>query len=69
MAKTFTFDMVHLLVAFVVAYLLTGSGVLGGIVALIVPMANTLANYFHEKAGSWWRNRPAGVRNRQPATL
>lgn len=50
MKKTASFALVHFCVAFSVTYLLTGSWVLGGMVALIEPAANTVAYFFHEKA-------------------
>jgi uncharacterized membrane protein len=50
MLKTFTFAIVHFFVAFTVAYLLTGSLITGGLIALIEPACNTVAYYFHEKA-------------------
>lgn len=49
MKKTFTFAVVHFFVAFTVTYLITGSFVLGGLVALIEPAVNTVAYFFHEK--------------------
>jgi len=36
-------------VAFTVAYLMTGSLVIGGAIALVEPMINTIAYFFHEK--------------------
>lgn len=50
MIKTMTFACVHFSVAFTVTYLLTGSWVLGGLIALVEPMVNTVAYFFHEKA-------------------
>ena len=50
MKKTLTFAVVHFSVAFGVAYLLTGSIGISGAVALVEPMVNTVAFYFHEKA-------------------
>lgn len=50
MKKTFTFAIVHFFVAFTVTWLITGSFVLGGLVALIEPAVNTVAYFFHEKA-------------------
>ena len=50
MKKTVTFAIMHFTVAFSVAYLLTGSLVVGGAVALIEPAINTVAFYFHELA-------------------
>jgi uncharacterized membrane protein len=60
--KTFTFACVHFSVAFLVGYLITGSVVVGGVMALVEPMCNTVAYHFHEKA---WarvaRNRHSGM--------
>jgi len=49
MLKTTTFAIMHFSIAFGVAYLLTGSIVIGGAVALVEPAVNTVAFYFHEK--------------------
>ena len=53
MTKTISFAVVHFTVAFSVAYLLTGSLAVGGLVALVEPLCNTVAYYFHEKAWAW----------------
>ncbi|WP_334018417.1 DUF2061 domain-containing protein [Alteromonas sp. S015] len=53
MKKTITFAVMHFSVAFTVAYLLTGSLVVGGAVALVEPAINTVAFYFHEMV---WKN-------------
>ncbi|RUO29044.1 hypothetical protein CWE12_11380 [Aliidiomarina sedimenti] len=50
MNKTLTFAVVHFCVAFTVTWLLTGSFVLGGLIAMIEPAVNTVAYFFHEKA-------------------
>ena len=55
MIKTMTFAIVHFAVAFTVAWLLTGDVVIGGLVALVEPMVNTVAYFFHEKV--WDRVR------------
>jgi len=52
--KTATFALVHMTVAFTVVYLMTGSLVLGGAVALVEPACNTLAYFFHE---IFWERR------------
>lgn len=49
LAKTLSFSVVHFSIAFTVAYLLTGSVLTGGLIALIEPACNTVAFYFHEK--------------------
>ncbi|GGY01997.1 hypothetical protein GCM10007160_32440 [Litchfieldella qijiaojingensis] len=50
MIKTATFAVVHFSVAFSVTCLLTGSWVLGGLIAMLEPTVNTVAYFFHEKA-------------------
>ncbi|MBM7455128.1 putative membrane protein [Oceanisphaera litoralis] len=50
MPKTLTFALVHFTVAFSVAYLLSGDLLVGGLIALVEPMVNTVAYFFHEKA-------------------
>ncbi|WP_087505915.1 DUF2061 domain-containing protein [Neiella marina] len=47
--KTFTFAITHFSVAFTIAYLLTGSWVIGGTIALVEPAVNTVAYMIHEK--------------------
>ncbi|MCG9698165.1 DUF2061 domain-containing protein [Shewanella sp. Isolate11] len=49
MTKTLTFAILHFGVAFTITYLLTGSVVIGGAVALVEPAINTVVFYFHEK--------------------
>lgn len=53
MAKTISFAILHFTVAFTVGYLLTGSALVGGLLAVIEPACNTVVFYFHEKA---WKN-------------
>jgi uncharacterized membrane protein len=60
MIKTISFGIVHFTVAFAVVFVLTGSLVIGGLVALIEPLVNTLAYHYHEKV--WDR-----IRDRAPA--
>jgi uncharacterized membrane protein len=61
MKKTLSFAAVHFTVAFSLGYLLTGSLVVGGALAMLEPALNTVAYYWHERAWSWWsqRGRPA----------
>lgn len=56
MLKTITFAIMHFTIAFGVTYAITGDLVLGGLVAVIEPAANTVAYYFHEKI--WQRVQP-----------
>ncbi len=53
LVKTLTFAVLHFATAFIVVYALTGSVVLGGAVALIEPLCNTVVFYLHERA--WQR--------------
>lgn len=61
MTKTLTFAVIHFSVAFTITYLLTGSIVVGGVVALIEPAINTVVFYFHEKT---WKHYEAKKRHR-----
>jgi uncharacterized membrane protein len=56
MTKTMTFAAVHFTVAFTVAYLMTGSVLVGGAIALIEPAINTVAYFFHEQIWSRIQN-------------
>jgi uncharacterized membrane protein len=49
MIKTISFAVIHMCVAFTVGYVMTGDVVVGGALALVEPMCNTVAYYFHEK--------------------
>jgi uncharacterized membrane protein len=49
MAKTFSFAILHMTVAFSVAYVLSGSLLVGGAIALVEPAINTVVYFFHEK--------------------
>ncbi|MDN3608274.1 DUF2061 domain-containing protein [Vibrio ostreicida] len=55
MKKTLTFAAIHFSIAFTVAYLLTGDILIGGLIAMIEPMVNTVAFYFHERV---WLHLP-----------
>lgn len=49
MAKTLSFAVVHMGVAFSVGYAFTGDVRVGGALALVEPLCNTVAYYVHEK--------------------
>ena len=49
MTKTMSFAAVHFTVAFSVGYLMSGSVLVGGAIALVEPAVNTVAYYFHEQ--------------------
>lgn len=54
MAKTMSFATVHYSVAFTVAYVMTGSAIIGGTIALVEPAINTVAYHFHEQV---WKQK------------
>lgn len=47
MLKTISFACLHFIVAFTLAYLLTGELLIASLIALIEPAVNTVAFYFH----------------------
>lgn len=47
--KTLSFAALHFTVAFALGWLLTGSWLVGGALALIEPACNTVVFHFHEK--------------------
>ncbi len=55
MTKTLSFAAIHFTVAFSLVYLMTGSLMTGGLVALVEPCVNTLAFHLHEKL--WTRRQ------------
>jgi uncharacterized membrane protein len=59
MTKTFSFAVVHFMVAFTVGYALTGSVLVGGAIALVEPAINTVAYFFHEKIWERIQSRTA----------
>ncbi|MDC7706461.1 DUF2061 domain-containing protein [Vogesella indigofera] len=67
MLKTITFAICHFSVAFTVAYLLTGSFGIASLLALVEPLVNTVAYYFHEKAWDGIRARRQGAPHRVSA--
>ena len=56
--KTLTYLVLHLTIAFSVAYLLTGSMAIAGVITLVEPLANAVAFYFHEKVWKGALKRP-----------
>lgn len=61
MTKTITFACIHMTVAFSVAYVLSGSLVVGGAIAFVEPAINTLAYFFHEKVWERIRAHPVAA--------
>ena len=48
MAKTISFGVMHISVAFLVVWAMTGDWRIGGLTALVEPCVNTVAYHFHE---------------------
>ncbi|MES0873569.1 DUF2061 domain-containing protein [Sinimarinibacterium thermocellulolyticum] len=61
MTKTFSFGAMHVSVAFLVVWAMTGDWMAGGAVALVEPCINTLAYHVHEKL--WQRRRGVAARS------
>ncbi len=66
MTKTASFAVVHMSVAFGVGYALSGSVMIGGAMALVEPLVNTVAYFFHEKM---WERIGAGRAPRYAAAV
>lgn len=58
MAKSASFGVMHLGIAFGVGYALTGSLSVAGAITVVEPLCNTVAHYFFDK---WWDRRPGKV--------
>lgn len=54
MKKTFSFAAIHFTIAFSLGWLMTGSILVGGALALLEPALNTIAFHWHEK---WWASK------------
>ena len=67
MKKTISFAILHFSVAFTITYLLTGSIIIGGAIALLEPAVNTVVFYFHDKA--WKRIEAKQAQQSQPTEL
>jgi len=62
MAKTLTFGIMHLGIAFSVTYALTGSLAISGAITFIEPAVNTVAHYFFDK---YWERRKGSTADGQ----
>ena len=60
MTKTMSFAVLHFTVAFSVAYVMSGSLLVGGAIALVEPAINTIAYHFHEQVWNRLKNRQGG---------
>ena len=55
MIKTMSFAAVHFTVAFTVGYVISGSLLVGGAIALVEPAINTVAYHIHEQIWKRWQ--------------
>lgn len=58
MAKSATFGLMHLGIAFGVTYTLTGNLSVAGAVTLVEPLCNTVAHYFFDR---WWDKKASSA--------
>jgi len=61
MSKTLSFAVMHTGVAFSVVWLMTGDVLIGGAVALVEPMVNTVGYHIHEALWARRRAMKSGV--------
>ncbi len=57
--KTASYYVVHILVAALVAYAVTGNLLMSLTLSLLEPTVQAVAFFFHEKAWERWNQRPA----------
>ena len=55
--KTATFTTMHITIAFTIVWLMTGSVMVGGAVALIEPLCNAVGYFLHERLWERFRRR------------
>ncbi|MBX3599176.1 MAG: DUF2061 domain-containing protein [Rubrivivax sp.] len=58
MAKSATFGVMHLGIAFGISFALTGDIAIAGAITFLEPVANTVAHYFFDR---WWTRRHAAA--------
>jgi uncharacterized membrane protein len=56
--KTISFTAMHFAIAFSVVWALTGSWAVGGLVAMVEPLCNSVGYFFHEKLWANLAQRP-----------
>ncbi|MDO9091656.1 MAG: DUF2061 domain-containing protein [Rubrivivax sp.] len=54
MAKSATFGVMHLGIAFGVSFALTGSVAIAGAITVVEPLVNTVAHYLFDR---WWHRQ------------
>ena len=57
LAKTITYLVIHLGIGFSVAYLFTGSVTIAGAIAVVEPLCNAVAYFFHERVWNKFLHR------------
>ncbi|MBP6902754.1 MAG: DUF2061 domain-containing protein [Burkholderiaceae bacterium] len=64
MAKSASFGVMHLGIAFGVSYALTGSVTIAGAITVVEPICNTVAHFFFDR---WWDGRRQRAQQRSAA--
>jgi uncharacterized membrane protein len=57
MTKTNSFTAMHITITLSIVYLMTGDFMVGGAVALVEPLCNSVAYFFHERLWDGRRNK------------
>ena len=65
MLKTATVTVMHISIAFTIVYALTGEVLVGGAVAIVEPLINSIGYFFHERL--WARRSRSGAAAAPPA--
>ena len=65
MLKTATFTVMHISIAFTIVYAMTGEVLVGGAVAIVEPLINSIGYFFHERF--WTRRSRPGAAPAPPA--
>ena len=68
MLKTITFTLMHFCIAFSVGYALTGSMTVGGLLAIVEPLCNSVGFYFHDKLWKRLEQNDVAVAFDRPGT-
>lgn len=69
LAKTLSFAVIHLAIAITLGWMFTGAFILGSLLALVEPAANTVVSHWLAKAAQGWGGSPRRRALTQSAVL